>query len=513
MRFFNTSGPCDPKKHYCIKRETLVNEGINKIDNSRFFTIWAPRQGGKTTYFQFLISKMKCIRDQYFPVWISFERYKEYSLQKFYSNVAKDISDTLFFTESITSNINFSDNDGFIKLLKYFYLNYKKKLVLVIDEFEGIPPKAISEFMHGIRQIYHKRELYNIQSIILVSVSKMSKLAIDEASPFNIEEEIKVPYFTHEEVYTLIKNYEEEAGQKFEKIVKESIYKNTIGQPGLVCGICKDLVEIFQPDKTKAITINEFYQCLDYYLRKKLDKNVVNIVNKASQYKDIMLKILFGEQGQIFSLYDSSISFLYANGVIDDERGYAAVKVPLYEKVLIEYFKPKINGEIHYFPGITQDFEQYITLKGTINVHKLLEIYKLYVKRRGYKAFDTKYLKEGAWHYSLDGFIYFFVESLGGKIFTEPSSGRGKIDIIIVRGKEKHVIEVKIFRNQSSFEKGKKQLVEYLKSENLYEGYYVVFSRNHKNFPEDKLYKEEIKDGRKIYSYIIQVDFDRPSEI
>ncbi len=29
--------------------------------------------------------------------------------------------------------------------------------------------------------------------------------------------------------------------------------------------------------------------------------------------------------------------------------------------------------------------------------------YRQYVQRRGFKAFDTEKLKEGAWHYSFDG--------------------------------------------------------------------------------------------------------------
>ena len=136
----------------------------------------------------------------------------------------------------------------------------------------------------------------------------------------------------------------------------------------------------------------------------------------------------------------------------------------------------------------------------------------MYVKRRGYKAFDTAHLKEGAWHYSLDGFIYFFIEALDGSTFIETPSGRGRMDIIIIRGKEKYVIEIKIFRSQAQYQKGKKQLVDYLKSEGLTHGYYVVFSKNHKDSPEEELYEEESIEGKTLYCYIISVEFDRPSD-
>jgi hypothetical protein len=38
-------------------------------------------------------------------------------------------------------------------------------------------------------------------------------------------------------------------------------------------------------------------------------------------------------------------------------------------------------------------------------IKAILQKYVEYVAKRGDRAFDTKPLKEGAWHYSLDGFI------------------------------------------------------------------------------------------------------------
>ena len=40
MRRFNTSGPCDPQKHYTLMREPLLLQGKEHVDNGRFFTIF-----------------------------------------------------------------------------------------------------------------------------------------------------------------------------------------------------------------------------------------------------------------------------------------------------------------------------------------------------------------------------------------------------------------------------------------------------------------------------------------
>ena len=54
MRFFNTSGACIPEEHYTVMRQSLVAQGLQLVAQGRFFTIFAPRQSGKTTYFQLL---------------------------------------------------------------------------------------------------------------------------------------------------------------------------------------------------------------------------------------------------------------------------------------------------------------------------------------------------------------------------------------------------------------------------------------------------------------------------
>ena len=162
MREFNTSGPCDPKEHYCVLRETLLKDGLTKIKKNRFFTIWAPRQSGKTTYFQLLIKEIDKNYPEFKAIWISFEAYTNYSIESFYRSVSRALSKRLKEVEI------FVDTEGFLVFLENFYKTCEKKLVLIIEEFEGIPKIVIQEFMHGLRRIYHEREYNNIQSVILV---------------------------------------------------------------------------------------------------------------------------------------------------------------------------------------------------------------------------------------------------------------------------------------------------------------------------------------------------------
>ena len=74
------------------------------------------------------------------------------------------------------------------------------------------------------------------------------------------------------------------------------------------------------------------------------------------------------------------------------------------------------------------------------------------------------------------------------------------------RGCRKYIIETKVYRNEHHYQKGKKQLAEYLKSEGLDKGYYVVFSNVHRD--EDILKEKEQIEGKTIYSYIIRTNLE-----
>ncbi len=505
MRYFNTSGPCDPREHYTVMRRELIAEGVDKVSRGRYLTIFAPRQAGKTTYFKLLLAELR-EQGEYTPIWISFEALQNATKAQFYEALSRKLHNELapFGVTPSQAVSNELDLAEFLAALR----PQCKKLVLVIDEFEGIPKVVLSEVMHAFREIYHKRENYALHSLLLVGVSTIADLVVSTASPFNIVDEIKISYFSEEETRSLIDQYANESGQTFDDDVINAIHENTAGQPGLVCALCAHLVEKVATDKTRPVTAEDFYVTLDYFLTEKFDKNIINIVQKAGLKKDFMLSLLFSDKPIPFTIDQRDIAFLYAHGVVDKVGSWVEITVPLYKKRLLTAFRPAINGETGYYVSAKDDFSGYVNDDG-LNLKAILQQYAAYVAQRGFRAFDTEHLKEGAWHYSLDGFINFFIERLGGRTFVEVPSGRGRTDILILHRDKKYVIETKIFTDLSYFGKGKRQLAEYLSAEGLDEGYYVVFSNKHE--AEDVLEQEEIVAGKRIFTNIIRTNFEPPS--
>ncbi len=503
MREFNTTGPCNPVLHYTVMREALIAEGLEKVRKGRYFTLFAPRQTGKTTYFQLLLEAVRS--ENFTPIWISFENLKTVTRALFYQDLNSQLHQELAehgieLKATITNPVD---------LVAFFEQIESQALVLVIDEFEGIPDSVLSEIMHAFRKMYHRKKYHALHSLSLVGVSTIAELVTTSgASPFNVVEELTVSYFTPSKVNLLIEQYVVESGQKFEKGVIKAIYENTKGQPGLVCALAAQLVKKVA---NRTVTPDDFVVTLDYFLKSKYDKNILNIVQKAKQKKAFMCRLLFDDESIDFSVDIEDIAYLHANGVIENIEGHVGILVPLYSKCIITAFRPVSNGERrHYGLSANDTFEAYLKGDG-LNIHAMLNKYRQYVYRRGFKAFDTEKLKEGAWHYSLDGFINFFIEALEGQTFIEVPSGAGRTDILIVYQNHRYLIETKVFSNNILLKKGKGQLAEYLKSEDLDEGYYVVFSNLHTD--ENTLYFEEGIKGKQIYTYIICTHFPTPSRV
>ncbi len=501
MREFNTSGPNIPSRHYTIQRTDLIKKGVKLVENERYFTIWAPRQTGKSTYFRQLAEKL--IEQGYKVAHINFENYKTASLKSFLSRFTRYIKEQWGFDYSTETELSY--------IFELIEAQKQEKCVLIIDEVEGINKEYFGTFLHSIRNAYHSRENHCLKSVILVGVSNIVGVVSDNASPFNIADNLNVPYFTNEEVLELLGQHETETGQLFEPKVKQKISEITANQPGLVNGFARQLVEK-NPDK-KTIDYADYLKVEHWYLNQTIDKNISNILNKANEERAFVERLLFTEDKIPFKINKPHIKFLHTNGLIkEDENGYVEFWVPLYKKTVHDAFYPYMNGEQSQISR-TIFAEEYFTEAGDLKLEKLIQNYKEYVKRRGFNPHrekdengNYKSIKEAALIYSFETYIHAFITQTDGKIYREANTGLGKSDMILnVRNKE-YLIETKIYYAFKQFDDGKKQLAYYCKSLNLTKGIYLVYCPNNIRYPENV--KEDIVNinGIEISTYLIEYD-------
>jgi hypothetical protein len=513
MKEFNTSGPNIPDEHYTISRADFIEKGKDFVLKKRYFTIWAPRQTGKSTYFRQLADVLT--GEGYEVAHINFENYATASLGVFVQTLKEELAK--FW------QIDFNGNQELASIFRAVQAVKDKKYLLIIDEVEGINAEYFGIFLHSIRNAYHSRENHSLKSVILVGVSNIVGIVADNASPFNIAENLNLSYFSKEENFELLKMHEDETGQLFDEKVKEKIFEITAGQPGLVNGFANQLVTRYKDEK--ILTYTQYLEVEHWYLHIAIDKNVMNIINKAKEFRPLVERLLFTEIQIPFKIDREAIKVLHTNGIIKEgENRNVEFWVPLYKKRLYEAFYPYTNGEADRI-GAEVIQSQYFTIDRKLKLETLVQKFKEYVKRRGFGVFREKTgekdengnplyysIPEAAMVYAFETYIQAVLQELEGKSYREANTALGRTDLLINVNNEEFLIETKVFTGVSLFKNGKKQLAYYCQHLGLTKGVYLVFMMEHLL----ELHKETVFEvtenieGVEIYTYLVGYEEDIP---
>ncbi len=539
MRSFGTYGHVRPEQHYIVPRTAEVADFINRVKAGRYIVLFAPRQTGKTTFFRLALNTLTAEDPTYFPILLDFQIMRNASPTTFYQQLTYMIQRQIVsvfekhrgtpsevltqFLEKTTLTDHFSMLLFFNQLTSLLDSDSHKdvpafkRVVLLIDEFDGIPRTVISNFLYSLRQIYLSQEMQCPYSVGIVGVKSIAQLDYDRSvSPFNIQDEFKLPNFTLEQIQELFQQYTNEVGQAFAPEVIASIHKQTAGQPFLVNRFGQILTEALDIPKTETFTMAHFSKAHAQLLEED-NTNLTHLttnIRRDRRFEKLLMRITAAEESVNFNLRDELINELFTYGVIaKGTDGLCEILNPIYLYCILQTFKPLINGLEHeYLPEDTDaGFGDYLTPTGHIDLTSLLDNFRDFIGRAGFRILqvpDTP--RESVGRHLLLAYLDQFVKLVGGVMHIEVQTGRGRMDLIINHNQQKYIVETKVWRGASRYQAGKKQLAAYLKLEGIREGYYVVF--DHRVEPEPRL-ETETADGVKIRSYVIPVIQERPSTL
>ena len=530
MKRFGTEGRLYPEDNYIVPRTKETADFIDRIKQGKYIVLFAPRQTGKTTFFRLALDALTTEDLTYFPIQLNFEEYEDATAADFYSwfyaDIRKEIEDVFQKREEVPSEplTRFLDNAKiidhvstrtFFEKLADFLKN--QKVVLLIDEFDGIPRAAVKGFLRSLRRIYLSDRTRCPHSVGIVGVKNITQLNYDRSiSPFNIQDEFHLPNFTLEQVKELLGQYTEAVGQGFAPEVVASIHKQTAGQPVLVNRFAQILTEESDIPKTEPITMAHFSTAHTQLLRGR-NTNIAHLttnIRRNPRFESVLMRIMARDEGVDFNLDDDVISELATYGVIKEGAdNMCEILNPIYLYRIMRVFKPLVNGlEQEYFPEDTDEaLHAYLTSTGQIEMEALLDNFRDFIARAGFRILqvpDTP--QESVGRHLLLAYLDEFVRRIGGVMHLEVQTGRGRMDILITHNQRKYIVETKIWRGENRYQAGKQQLAAYLISEGATEGYYVVF--DHRQKPEPRVESEKVK-GVLLRSYVIPVMQERPSAI
>ena len=272
MRWFETRGPVYAEDNYVVARTEELADFVDRLKKGRYIVLFAPRQTGKTTFFQNALNTLEDQKSIYFPIHLNFEGYVDSNAPTFYASLCEEICKQIKNVfqkrqEAPADRLNrFLANAKItehISMRKFFEdlgsLLEEQRFVMIIDEFDGIPQDAIRGFLHSLRHIYLSGRTRCPHSVGIVGVKSITQLNYDRSvSPFNIQDEFHLPNFTCQQVQELLAQYTDEIGQAFAPEVTTAIHRQTAGQPFLVNRCAQILTEVLHIPKTERITMTHF---------------------------------------------------------------------------------------------------------------------------------------------------------------------------------------------------------------------------------------------------------------
>ena len=314
------------------------------VDHGRYFSIFAPRQSGKTTFFRRFAKELET-NPEYIFILMSFENCKNDDLITFYTYIQKMIYNQLIHRLEVVNCREleavqlFFETHRLTKCADFYSLFEalntiitRKKIVIFIDEFDGIPLDEIEIFLCTLRKLYqdykeHKKKA--LYSVGLVGILNITQLIVGGVSPFNIADHVEIPPFTFQNVRDLYLQYTKETNQPFTEEAIKKVFEQTQGQPWLVNRLGTILTKQIKPETIDPIEIDDVNKAIQKLIKEK-NAHFDNLKEKVLLYKETFNNI--NSQQVKFLPDEEAQSWLFQYGLIKEQNDLAVISNTIYSK-------------------------------------------------------------------------------------------------------------------------------------------------------------------------------------
>ena len=234
MRFFNTEGPVDCARHYCLPplERFDLSEVLILLEQHKYFLLHAPRQTGKTTCLLALADYLNR-EGRYRAVYANIEGAQAYreNVDKGMATVVTDIAAwardltgdaaALTLAQHVLATTTHGSALGIF--LSQWCAQLSQPLVLLLDEVDALVGDTLIALLRQLRAGYPKRPALFPQTVILCGVrdlqdyriqSSNEKAIITGGSVFNIKaESLRLGDFNQHETEALLLEHTREPGR------------------------------------------------------------------------------------------------------------------------------------------------------------------------------------------------------------------------------------------------------------------------------------------------------------
>jgi len=493
-RFFNTAGPCDPRRHHMLPAEARLPAVTRPIERDQYFVLHAPRQTGKTTLLLALVERLRAQGD--LALYVSLdparvprdvEAAERIVIERIAVAARTLPADARPRPGDVVSPWAIGARLG-TWLSDWCEAVAPRRVILLLDEADGLHPEPTLSLLSQLRAGYPDRlrglfpasiGLVGLRDLRDYVVATKGGAAPGPTSPFNIKvESFTLANFTADEIGTLYAQHTADTGQPFTPAGVARAWHWTRGQPLLVNALAARCVDVTVTDPAVPIDAAAIDEAAEHLVRTR----VTHLDNLGERLREprvarIMQAVLLGDESEAMSR--TSDDFLYVRdlGLLAEGPSGLGAANPMYAEILTRQLTVDVQSSIARpeWPWKRTD--------GTLDFPALMEAWRAWwrlhadsIRRDWADGYP-----EAVPHLMLLAFLQRVVNG-GGTVDREFASGRGRIDLVVRYAGRTHVVEVKRVppdrvTPERVIEEGVVQLAGYLDTLGEAEGWLVVFDQ------------------------------------
>jgi Predicted AAA-ATPase/PD-(D/E)XK nuclease superfamily len=494
---FNVTGNCFSDRHYMADVSHKMGKTLQLVEFGEYFIINRPRQYGKTTTL-FALGDALRKKDDFIALNMSFEGMSEQffendkyfargfmqMLADYASVYAPDLEDWMLEQIPTMTDLTLLDK-AITKLMN----RTTKKVVILIDEVDQSSNNEVFiKFLALLRNKYLKRTAFKtFHSVILAGVHdvKLLKMKIRPEmaqqynSPWNIATDYKVDLnlYPHE-IEPMLEDYVQERSVSMNvQEMSYGLFYYTSGYPFLVSRLCKIMDEDLMPLKNEPTwTQADLILAVRRLIKENntnFDSLIKNLENNLPLHDMIQRIVIDGDKFS-YNQHNPTAHLALVYGILTNKNELFAVHNRIYQEVIINYMTSKM--ELLQYTTSTDFGNSYLKGERQLDMEAVVLGFQSFMKKE-YSKKDRVFLER-------NGRLVFlaFLKPIingAGYDFKEPQvSEEKRLDLAITYYNEKYIIELKIWRGEKAHQKGLIQLADYLESQQVEEGYLLIFDHH-----------------------------------
>jgi len=452
LRFFNTTGPCNPDDHYMLPPEDrLVGAQLSRyIRDKLYWVLHAPRQTGKTTFLQSWMREINA-GNEAIACYVSVE-------------TCQGLADPGLSMPAICNAIKqYADHFGMpvpqvsiddpYSLLQNILSNWAKlvapkPLTVLFDEVDVLVGETMISFLRQLRGGFASRGTGNFPvSIALVGMRDLKDyitaskggVAPNPGSPFNIKEDsVELSNFHRDDIAALFAQRTAENGQQITPEALDYVYEQSKGQPWIVNNLFKRAtMRILEQESTETVTLTHIEDARQQMIMARethLDALAYRLQEPG--VRDIIETILTGEM-KLNIIAGEAFRLCTDLGLVTLERGTPVIANPIYREVIARHltFDAQLMIPQPAWPWQMPD--------GSLDMDRILKEFQKFWRRHS-EVWETQIEYTEAFpHLLLMAFLQRVLNG-GGNVERECAAGRGRMDLEIEYSGHQYLIEIKL---------------------------------------------------------------------